>query len=377
MPKHIPQLDGVRGLAILIVITGHVIALNTGLGIKSLGALPPMGVNLFFVLSGFLITNILLETRDSSNYYLSFYARRALRIWPLYFTVLVICFAVINHRIPGFDFDQSRVRWPFFALFIQNLVYSNASMLGPLALAGTWSLAVEEQFYALWPLLVRTCSSKLLTITLVTIFLMAPAARFCALRLGIDPYINPLCRFDGMALGGLLALWIRHYKPSRALMARITLWMLLAATAGELVTAKIGMVTYLSKTFVNIAFCALLLASLAVPLAITTMNMAWLRYMGKISYGAYLLHGIIAVLIYPLIPSNSVHSRLLRSACILLGTVCAASLSWHCFESKALRLKRLFPAKCGPVFAGDTSPRLTSGVDVTSHRDGAATSVIS
>src|ERR1700678_30636 len=90
MNKHLPQLDGLRGIAILIVVLGHVTVFGFGLGISHLGPIPPAGVDLFFVLSGFLITRILLDARRQPHYFRNFYIRRALRIWPLYFAALLI-----------------------------------------------------------------------------------------------------------------------------------------------------------------------------------------------------------------------------------------------------------------------------------------------
>lgn len=184
--KHLPQLDGLRGIAILIVLLGHVLVFHFGLGITFLGPLPPIGVDLFFVLSGFLITRILLESRHQVHYFRNFYARRALRIWPLYFVALAVIFTVTNHRIAQLTFDQNRVHWPVFVVYVQNLAYRQASQMGPLALAVTWSLAVEEQFYTIWPMLVRWLSVRGLTITLLIIVAIAPLARFIVPRFGLS-----------------------------------------------------------------------------------------------------------------------------------------------------------------------------------------------
>src|ERR1700739_2917346 len=126
MKRHLPQLDGLRGIAVLIVLVGHVCVFGAGLGIKRLGPIPPVGVDLFFVLSGFLITNVLLDSLQTPRYYLNFYARRALRIWPLYAILLAFMFGVAGHRIGSVSFDHVRIRWQYFALFLQNLVYPKA-----------------------------------------------------------------------------------------------------------------------------------------------------------------------------------------------------------------------------------------------------------
>jgi peptidoglycan/LPS O-acetylase OafA/YrhL len=344
MHKHIPQLDGVRGLAVLIVVIGHIVVFGFGMGIKKLGFVPPTGVNLFFVLSGFLITNILINTKTSDRYYWSFYARRALRIWPLYFVVLFICYGLLNHHLSTFSFDQTKVRWYFFAAFIQNLVYRQPGMLGPLALAATWSLAVEEQFYFIWPSLVRFLDLKKLTYLLVTVILAAPIVRLIVTRIGWDPYINPLCRFDGMAFGALAALWLLRFRPSKDQIVKVIQWGMLVFVVGELVGGKLGWTAYTSKTFVNLAFTCLLLATLSISAFQRAFSVAWLRYIGTISYGFYLLHALVAVGILAILPGTSLSIRIARSLAIFIGSIGLSSLSWHLMESRVNSLKRFFPA---------------------------------
>src|SRR4051812_20319548 len=147
--KRIAQLDAVRGLAILMVI-----AHNQGVFADGW-----MGVDLFFVLSGFLITGILIDTRESAGYFKNFYGKRCLRIWPLYFVVIVFMFVIVPWLRPSEAhtvFDKSSPWWAY-PLFLQNVfVASPTSAAG--ALAVTWSLAIEEQFYFVWPWIVRYAS---------------------------------------------------------------------------------------------------------------------------------------------------------------------------------------------------------------------------
>jgi peptidoglycan/LPS O-acetylase OafA/YrhL len=343
MNKHLPQLDGLRGIAILIVVLGHLIVFNFGLGVGALGPVPPLGVDLFFVLSGFLITRILLDSRHQPNYFKSFYVRRALRIWPLYFAVLGILFVATNHRIPALTFDESRVHWPVFAFYFQNVFYRQASQLGPLALAITWSLAVEEQFYAIWPIVVRKLSIRALTAVLFVTIAVAPIARFVAPRFGIDPYINPVCRFDAMAMGGLLAIWLLTHKASKG--ATIgTMWLVLSLAAlAEVVCHFVGLTQYLSKTIASAAFTGLLASSLHSDLVSRTLCNRLLCSLGKVSYCIYLAHPIVAAIVLTFWPGPGLGIRLLRVASIALGTSLVAALSWRFFEEPILRLKRYFP----------------------------------
>src|SRR5207248_1231599 len=153
MQQKIPQLDGIRGVAILVVIL-H----NSG-RFPRLFANGWMGVDLFFVLSGFLITGILLDTKESESYFKNFYARRCLRIWPLYYSLLLFMFVLVPLLRPSeahIIFEKSSPWWAY-PLFLQNfLIPISTNAAGPLAI--TWSLAIEEQFYLVWAVVVLYCS---------------------------------------------------------------------------------------------------------------------------------------------------------------------------------------------------------------------------
>jgi len=343
MNQHLPQLDGLRGIAILIVVLGHLTVLNFGLGVTRLGPIPPLGVDLFFVLSRFLITRILLQSREQPNYFKSFYARRALRIWPLYFMVLAILFAATNHRIPALTFDENRLQWPVFVFYIQNVFYKQASELGPLALAITWSLAVEEQFYAIWPIVVRKLSIRALITVLVATIVLAPVARFVAPRFGVDPYMNPVCLFDAIAMGGLLAIWtVTH--PSWRVTAPGKMWSILSlAVLAEVICHFAGLTHYLSKTIVSAAFTGLLALGLHSDPLIRTLSNRALCFLGRVSYCIYLAHPIVAAMVLMVWPGAGFGIRLLRATAIGVVSFAIAALSWRFFEEPILRLKKYVP----------------------------------
>src|SRR5215471_6016982 len=158
MQTRLPQLDGLRGVAIILVILHNQSLKYPSLHLEHLFANGWMGVDLFFVLSGFLITGILVDTKHSEGYLKNFYARRCLRIWPLYYSLLFFMFIVVPfvHPLVGQTiFDRSSPCWAY-PLFLQNfLVPPPAAGV----LSFTWSLAIEEQFYLVWPWVVRYCSS--------------------------------------------------------------------------------------------------------------------------------------------------------------------------------------------------------------------------
>jgi peptidoglycan/LPS O-acetylase OafA/YrhL len=341
--QHLPQLDGLRGVAIGIVVLGHLLVFAVGLGLTRLGPLPPLGVNLFFVLSGFLITRILLDARTKTNYYLSFYARRALRIWPIYFLILAILFGVTNHRLAALTFDESRLRWPFFVLYVQNIVYKQAVLLGPAALIITWSLAVEEQFYTLWPLIVRNLSNNALRGLLVGFIVLAPIARLFCPQFGFDPYINPLCRFDAMAMGGLVAIWLTERQPTRERVFRVVWSVVALAIVLAGVSYAAGIFHLVSKSIESAMWTALLLGAMVSAFVVRILSHTVLRFLGKISYCAYLTHFIIGSFVISLWPGGGIGVRILRVTVVLTMTCFVGILSWRFVEEPILRLKRYFP----------------------------------
>lgn len=213
LPKRIPELDGFRGIAVLMVMIEHV---------YEVGGVPPvsmpdpvyfllthgwLGVDLFFILSGFLITGILLDERSRGDYFQSFYRRRALRILPLALTCLVVCSVLYVHR-----YDRAfALSFSLAALFCANLNI----LFGVLPVPGAgvmWSLAVEEHFYLLWPVAIRRLSQPTIACFAAAIVLLSPLARGLAMHYGVRPqcvYQLSWFRFDGLAIGALLALFVR------------------------------------------------------------------------------------------------------------------------------------------------------------------------
>jgi peptidoglycan/LPS O-acetylase OafA/YrhL len=343
--RHFPQLDGIRGVAILIVLLGHLASLNIGFGIGKLGPLPPIGVDLFFVLSGFLITNNLLQARGRDHFFKNFYARRALRIAPLYFALLIFVFAIANHRLAALSFNAQKVHWQVFALYLQNLYYRQASELGPLCLAVTWSLAVEEQFYMVWPLLVSKLTIRNLSAVALGVVLVAPIARTIVPLLGYDPYINPICRMDAMAMGALLSLWCFATKPSARKIKSRAVCFFTAGAAGELICHFLGLTHVMSKSFVALMFTALLALSLAWEPLGKVLSGSPLRLTGKVSYCLYLAHPVIGALVFYKMRGSSLGNSVLRSILIIVLSYLVAWLSWTLFEAPILSLKKYFESR--------------------------------
>jgi peptidoglycan/LPS O-acetylase OafA/YrhL len=220
LPRTIPQLDRLRGLAILLVLTGHIsnVFPPTIFEISHQGWI---GVDLFFVLSGFLITGILWDTRESKNYFGRFYGRRVLRIWPAYTLILILAFCIVpllKLLVGGSPLTAPKEQlevWPYL-LMIQN--YFAIALSTSAILYTTWSLAIEEQFYLVWPAVIRHASHRVILPLLFGGLLMAPFLRLWAMHRGFSPitiYYNPLTHGDGLLCGAVTAIWLRTARPTR------------------------------------------------------------------------------------------------------------------------------------------------------------------
>lgn len=212
--RNMPELDTVRGVAILLVVFFHGFA-ETGLaglsGIPRLFVIATMpgwmGVNLFFVLSGFLITGILLDSRGKQHYYKDFYIRRALRILPIYCLLLIVL--LLLPRIGWLDHRQ--ISWQFVGLSFFYLSNMTQFFGVPMQYGPLWSLAVEEHFYLLWPSAVRIFSRNALAWIAASLFFLCPLFRAIAYALKYE-YGNGYTWLvaDGLAAGALLAVYCRR-----------------------------------------------------------------------------------------------------------------------------------------------------------------------
>jgi peptidoglycan/LPS O-acetylase OafA/YrhL len=341
--KRLPQLDAVRGLAVLWVLI-HNTDNYPSLHLHWISANGWMGVDLFFVLSGFLITKILLNTKESDGYFRNFYVRRCLRIWPLYYSMLFFMFVIVPllrpSEIHGI-LDRSSPWWAF-PLFLQNFLVRNPpGATGPLGVA--WSLAVEEQFYLVWPLAVRFLSEAQLRRIAIAVMCCSPLLRLYASHHGVQIYSNTFCRLDGLMAGALLALLLRidGFVPSKFLTFA---WIIFLSTAP---------MAFLIEQFQGkwIVFSFTAVASAAFVYLALFSNQRWLQgllrsrllvYCGIISYGIYLLEKI------PLDVTRIVHlgtHPVLSLSLTTMATFALAILSWNWLEKPFLRLKRFFEAR--------------------------------
>jgi len=363
MERRIPQLDAVRGIAILIVMAHNISLKYPALHSDWVFANGWMGVDLFFVLSGFLITGILLDTKTSAHYFKNFYVRRTLRIWPLYFALLFFMFVIVRF-VSRSEFQtvlETSSPWWAFPLFLQNfLLPISTNAAGPLAV--TWSLAIEEQFYLVWPVVVRVCSSRSLQRLAIAEICVSPALRYYLALRHVNLYTNVFCRLDGLMAGALLALLVRgaNFAPTKLLNR---FWLLLAVATPLAFLAADLRAQWIVFTFTSAASAALLYVALFSPQKWlqAIMTNRFLIYSGLISYGLYLLHKIPFGFVQTL---HLDRHPLLPFPFIFVVSYVLAALSWNLFEKPILGFKRFFrsapleiPAVYGPAVAQTETQR--------------------
>lgn len=357
----IAEIDGLRGLAILMVLWYHYV---TSIGapqhelwtIVTAGTrLSWSGVDLFFVLSGFLISGILLDSSTSPHYFTTFYARRIHRILPLYFGWLALFFFGIWLQLDGrlgVQLFQSQAPWWLYPLFLQNNAPLWLNVTLPFWMAMSWSLAIEEQFYAVLPGIIRFASKKTLACMCGTVILLSPLYRY--LLVAGRPNLNAgwcfatLSRIDGLAMGVAVALLVRnehgwtwlkgHPRTIRSSAALLFLIFVILTYAGtDLLMALYGF-TAISGLFAVLLVCAI--SQPALMLA-GFLRAGVLRYLGKVSYSLYIVHQGAHSLVDRCVPYIHSSSNAVRvvivTAFSLFVTMLMAELSWRFVESKLIK----------------------------------------
>ena len=369
---HLPALDGVRAIAILMVIACHVVIVchsaNELPGMTkaqnlfaSLAGMGWMGVDLFFVLSGFLITGILLDVRTPRNALRNFYARRVLRIVPLY--VVFLLFIMLAAPALGLSSIEETAKLRHTQLwywtYTMNILVAHANWgATTLLVSHLWSLAVEEQFYLLWPVAVLLLSPLTVRRTAAGCIIGAEVCRLMVILGGAGGQVNYVLlpsRMDSLAAGAFLAcafrdpaLWTRVLRARQGL----TLAALLLMLATVLFHDTLDSQSSASQLLLYPAVVALS----AVVVSTAANGARWLSgramgFIGKISYGMYVWHilALRLVLTKIKIPElATAETWWTFYAVTMIGTILCAMLiavvSWHVIEQPFLRLKRFVPS---------------------------------
>jgi peptidoglycan/LPS O-acetylase OafA/YrhL len=373
----ISGLDGIRALAITLVFLAHSVDLPSGW----------LGVQLFFVLSGYLITPILVDMREAlpAGFFRTFYGRRTLRIFPACYLYLILmlplCYALIEWggwRYNALPLFQDQALYAF--LYVYNFFHASSAFAETSLLTHFWSLAVEEQVYLLWPVLVALAGRRRIVPLLIGVACAGPFLRTATWLAGthlelpslnsnlpIAIYVLPWSHFDAFAIGGLAALWPRTVSRR----AFWLVWGLIACAgyASELVaTGSIGAVASLgyelamphaykflwAYSLLNLGFALLIQRVDRESLGQAWLELRPIRYVGRISYGIYIVHFPVIFLIQASFYQAGHSPGMLTVALLALAVSLAlAGASFRFVEAPILARKDAwFPRTATPTAVG-------------------------
>ena len=351
-----PELDILRFFAFFLVFLSHTVPGDEGFWgqtpvagaadwIVGLAAGGAFGVDLFFALSSFLITTLLLREREAGGAVdvAAFYMRRILRIWPLYFVFLLVVTPLMSHVLA----DESMPLKYTLAFFLLAGNWACVLWGYPHSVAGPlWSVSMEEQFYLIWPWVVRKWPVNMMAVALVLLAVSFATRFYLVLEGAIHPQIwcNTLTRLDPIACGALLAAIARCREIALSGVARVALLLLgvavltIAGRYGDFTGVK-SLITFPAVTA---ACAALILATLGLPMrSAGAPALQILIYLGRISYGMYVFH-FMFVMLFDVPETRDPVDRAVSIVGALVATIAAAAVSYHLLERAFLQHKERF-----------------------------------
>jgi len=348
---HLAGLDSLRAIAAIVVVTGHVeLVKSTMFHLPAAFKMMPsghIGVVLFFVISGFLITMLLL--REKSTYkkisIKMFYIRRILRIWPLYYFVVLVSALIFSYN-PSF----SVWLWSLTLLPNIGIISGNAWSVSP----QIWSIGVEEQFYLVWPTLIKYIKKQLLIVLIIIAIgytILPHAMLFIINRTGLDHstlslYINKFfetAKFNCMAMGGILACLVNRNDKILNLLRKkvISFFVMIIPFVVWFLNIEFS---YFTDEVMAVLFC--LLIAVVTSKKYQFFDNPVMNYLGSISYGLYMYHFIIISLaikfINPLFQDNFILANILLYSTTIIATVLISAISYHTLENYFLKQKKRF-----------------------------------
>ena len=385
---HIPALDGIRGLAIFMVMAVHFIVVFEPItvfqrGLHNASGYGTLGIDLFFILSGFLITGILQDSKAHRRYFRNFFIRRLLRIFPLYYGVLLSIYGgiAIASRF-GFAADPKLMEaQPWAWSYLLNLFIAREGAWTVPYIGHFWSLAVEEQFYMLWPFVVYFLSPKRL---IVVSGILVVFATLCHLILDahgvsfVTVHVLTPCRLNALCAGAFLASWLRlpATQLGGASLVKRRAWQLVVAATLAKVTIYLLVIFWPSLvndlealralSWIGL-FAALHLAAVAVKPESVLHRLLALRpllFLGKYSYGIYVFHHFFSwpSLHYHLVTRvagtlGSLTAAVLLNATIgMFASIIVAWLSYHAFEKHFLKFKDILAPSAARAPSASSAP---------------------
>jgi peptidoglycan/LPS O-acetylase OafA/YrhL len=367
---YFPNLNGIRFIAAFLVIIHHIEQIKRVFGLENNWSNPvveiigKLGVVLFFVLSGFLITYLLLVEKSKTGTIAvkEFYMRRILRIWPLYYLIVGLSFLVFS-QLPllampewsGLVLSDLPVKLTLFILFLPNLAIL---LFAPVPYASqTWSVGVEEQFYLIWPVLIKSVKNKqVLLYSIIFICLFMKLAGFSLIQqflfwnnsLEIARSFVADFSIDCMAIGGLFALYLFNKAKIIGLLfskpVQIANILVLCVLIG-----KGYHVPYIHYEFYGVLFGILILNLAANENSVLRLENKAFHYLGKISYGLYMYHPLAIVIAIKLLSLAGITAPAFQYLTSVLLTILIAGLSYEYFEAYFIRKK----AKHSKILSGE------------------------
>ena len=344
--KYIPALDGIRGIAALMIMFFHFFQnLQTQNSsyflIKKLSIFGQTGVSLFFVLSGFLITRILVNSKRGNNYFKNFYLKRIFRIFPLYYLFLIIFYFlapfIFNQSIT--PFKEQLYYWIYLQNFAITFGWKNS---GP---SQFWSLAVEEHFYLFWPVLVYYLREKWLKVAIYLIIVLSLIIRFYFLKMNIQVFYFTFTNLDQLALGSLLALIEINNKidPSKIKLFLVLIFIVIVPTIllWNITSGRANMIIQIIKpsliSLIYFFLLGLIICLKELNFFNKILRTKFLVFTGKISYGLYVYHIFCFLLISHFLKDISIPFSFIFSFGL---TFIFAYLSFRFYESYFISFKK-------------------------------------
>jgi peptidoglycan/LPS O-acetylase OafA/YrhL len=367
---YFPNLNGLRFVAALLVIVHHIEQFKHLFGLDNywdnsfIKVIGKLGVVLFFVLSGFLITYLLLEEEKETKTIKikHFYIRRILRIWPLYFLIVLLGFFVLSniqffylHGLTKEIFINFTPKFLMFVFFLPNIALALYPAV-PFA-SQTWSVGIEEQFYVVWPIAVKFIKKRLTFFYVVIfgyIFMNVFGFKFIKTYLYYDKSLDLIATIwasfsiDCMAIGGLFAIYLHkkstllYYFYNKYVQCLVLLVLFSFIALG----IKIPFIHY---EFYGFLFGVLILNLASNPNSVILLENTYLNYLGKISYGLYMFHPIAIVVALKLLAACNIKLILLQYMLSILFSVLLAAISYAYFEKVFISKK----TKYSKIVSGD------------------------
>ncbi len=372
MDNRIKELDGLRGIAVVLVMALHIFkragyftehpTLETFIQFTTVGW---VGVDIFFTLSGFLITSILLRTKEAEGYFRKFYMRRLLRIFPLYYAAIIVVLIFVPKLEPEFT-DQLSVALPVMLIYQQNwaMLFDGFHMTQYLGI--TWSLAIEEQFYFIWPFIVYKLSRENLVKASIGYILVSATARVLGTFLWPDLaeassffYYTSFARFEEMLLGGLLAVFmtsdnlretVRRYSlplfgVSFAVFIALHILSLPGSPHPEHSSVPLMLGGYTTAALFSVGLVGVFVTYPPQNLLRRLFQHPLLTFLGRYSYSMYLFHMVPTLVLMDVFWYSELRgwkAFVLYPAATYLATIVIAVLTWHLLEKHMLNLKKYF-----------------------------------